>query len=181
MGAIRGVVVDAAGQPAEGVRVCALDTASCATSDTLNGNPPLEHRRFSLYILHVLSLHRSSELARVGPGDAVLARRRDNRGDKFPAKPACRSASLSPRLFVASPETMRTTDIADPGVRVCAAGSYAAVVCAVDQKSRRNAMMSSMSCCVSRMFESVMGTPILEVNRNLYCSITSSRLFAELS
>ena len=33
MGAISGVVVNAAGQPAEGVRVCALDTASCATSD----------------------------------------------------------------------------------------------------------------------------------------------------
>ena len=33
MGAISGVVVDAAGRPAEGVRVCALDTATCATSD----------------------------------------------------------------------------------------------------------------------------------------------------
>ncbi len=32
-GAITGVVVDSAGQPAEGVRVCALDTAACATSD----------------------------------------------------------------------------------------------------------------------------------------------------
>jgi Carboxypeptidase regulatory-like domain len=33
VGAISGVVVNAAGQPADGVRVCALDTASCATSD----------------------------------------------------------------------------------------------------------------------------------------------------
>ena len=33
VGAIKGVVVNAAGQPAEGVRVCALDTPSCATSD----------------------------------------------------------------------------------------------------------------------------------------------------
>ena len=33
VGAIRGVVLDAAGQPAGGVRVCALGTASCATSD----------------------------------------------------------------------------------------------------------------------------------------------------
>jgi hypothetical protein len=33
VGGISGVVVSAAGQPAEGVRVCALDTASCATSD----------------------------------------------------------------------------------------------------------------------------------------------------
>jgi len=33
VGAISGAVVNAAGQPAEGVRVCALDTASCATSD----------------------------------------------------------------------------------------------------------------------------------------------------
>ena len=33
VGAITGVVVNAAGQPAEGVRVCALDTPSCATSD----------------------------------------------------------------------------------------------------------------------------------------------------
>ena len=33
VGAISGVVVDAAGRPAEGVRVCALDTASCAISD----------------------------------------------------------------------------------------------------------------------------------------------------
>jgi hypothetical protein len=33
VGAIRGVVVNAAGQPAEGVRVCALDTSSCAVTD----------------------------------------------------------------------------------------------------------------------------------------------------
>ena len=33
MGAISGVVVNAAGEPAEGVRVCVLDTSSCATSD----------------------------------------------------------------------------------------------------------------------------------------------------
>jgi len=33
VGAISGVVVDAAGRLAEGVRVCALDTASCVTSD----------------------------------------------------------------------------------------------------------------------------------------------------
>ena len=33
VGAITGVVVNAAGQPAEGVRVCALDTDACATSD----------------------------------------------------------------------------------------------------------------------------------------------------
>ena len=33
VGVIGGVVVNAVGQPAEGVRVCALDTSSCATSD----------------------------------------------------------------------------------------------------------------------------------------------------
>lgn len=33
VGAISGVVVNAAGQPVDGVRVCALDTAACATSD----------------------------------------------------------------------------------------------------------------------------------------------------
>ena len=33
VGAISGVVVNAAGEPAEGVRVCVLDTSSCATSD----------------------------------------------------------------------------------------------------------------------------------------------------
>jgi hypothetical protein len=33
VGAIKGVVVNAAGQPAEGVRVCALDSSSCAVSD----------------------------------------------------------------------------------------------------------------------------------------------------
>jgi len=32
-GAISGVVLNAAGQPAEGVRVCVLDTSFCATSD----------------------------------------------------------------------------------------------------------------------------------------------------
>jgi hypothetical protein len=52
-------------------------------------------------------------------------------------------------------------------VRVGAADSCAAVVCTVDQKSRINEMMSSMSCCVSRMFESERGPPALEVNRNL--------------
>jgi Carboxypeptidase regulatory-like domain len=33
VGAISGVVVNAAGQPTEGVRVCVLDIFSCATSD----------------------------------------------------------------------------------------------------------------------------------------------------
>jgi len=37
VGAIAGVVISATGQPAEGVRVCALDTNSCATSDTREG------------------------------------------------------------------------------------------------------------------------------------------------
>ena len=42
VGAIGGVVVNAAGQPAEGVRVCALDTSSCATSDARG---VFQHRR----------------------------------------------------------------------------------------------------------------------------------------
>ena len=51
----------------------------------------------------------------------------------------------------------------------------------IDQRSRRNAMMSLMSCWVRRMFESVMGKPAFEVNMNTYCSRTASRSFAELS
>jgi hypothetical protein len=55
VGAISGVVVDAAGQPAEGVRVCALDTASCATSDA-RGAFRIGELRASSYRLEILPL-----------------------------------------------------------------------------------------------------------------------------
>ena len=55
MGAISGVVVDAAGQPAAGVRVCALDTASCATSDT-QGVFRIGELRAGAYRLEILPL-----------------------------------------------------------------------------------------------------------------------------
>jgi TonB dependent receptor-like, beta-barrel/Carboxypeptidase regulatory-like domain/TonB-dependent Receptor Plug Domain len=55
VGAIRGVVVDAAGQPAEGVRVCALDTASCATSDA-RGVFRIGELRAGSYQLEILPL-----------------------------------------------------------------------------------------------------------------------------
>ena len=55
MGAIRGVVVDAAGRPAEGVRVCALDTASCATSDA-RGVFRIGELRAGAYRLEILPL-----------------------------------------------------------------------------------------------------------------------------
>ena len=55
VGAIRGVVVDAAGQPAEGVRVCALDTASCATSDA-RGVFRIGELRAGWYRLEILPL-----------------------------------------------------------------------------------------------------------------------------
>ena len=54
-GAISGVVVNAAGQPAEGVRVCALDTASCATSDA-RGAFRIGDLRASAYRLEILPL-----------------------------------------------------------------------------------------------------------------------------
>ncbi|MBM3526409.1 MAG: hypothetical protein FJX57_25950, partial [Alphaproteobacteria bacterium] len=46
VGAISGVVVDAAGRPVPGVRVCALDTAACATSDAffIGGLRPAAYR-----------------------------------------------------------------------------------------------------------------------------------------
>ena len=47
----------------------------------LNGSPPLDHPRFSQQIPLFQSLRRSSDLAPVGSGYAVLARRRDNRRD----------------------------------------------------------------------------------------------------
>jgi hypothetical protein len=53
VGAIAGVVVSAAGQPAEGVRVCALDTASCATSDA-GGVFRIGELRAGAYRLEVL-------------------------------------------------------------------------------------------------------------------------------
>ena len=53
VGAIRGVVVTAAGQPAEGVRVCALDTASCASSDA-RGAFHIGELRAGAYRLEVL-------------------------------------------------------------------------------------------------------------------------------
>jgi hypothetical protein len=55
VGAISGVVVDAAGQPADGVRVCALDTASCATSDA-RGAFRIGELRASSYRLEILPL-----------------------------------------------------------------------------------------------------------------------------
>ena len=55
MGAISGVVVNAAGQPAEGVRVCALDTASCATSDA-RGVFRIGELRAGAYRLEILPL-----------------------------------------------------------------------------------------------------------------------------
>jgi hypothetical protein len=55
VGAIRGVVVDAAGQPAEGVRVCALDTAACATSDA-RGVFRIGDLRAGTYRLEILPL-----------------------------------------------------------------------------------------------------------------------------
>ena len=54
-GAISGVVVNAAGQPAEGVRVCALDTASCATSDA-QGVFRIDDLRAGAYRLEILPL-----------------------------------------------------------------------------------------------------------------------------
>ena len=55
VGAIGGVVVNAAGQPAEGVRVCALDTASCATSD-VRGVFRIGELRANAYRLEILPL-----------------------------------------------------------------------------------------------------------------------------
>ena len=55
VGAISGVVVNAAGQPAEGVRVCALDTASCATSDG-RGAFRISEVRAGAYRLEILPL-----------------------------------------------------------------------------------------------------------------------------
>ena len=55
VGAISGVVVDAAGRPAAGVRVCALDTASCVTSDT-EGAFRLGDLRAGAYRLEILPL-----------------------------------------------------------------------------------------------------------------------------
>ena len=53
VGAIAGVVVNAAGQPAGGVRVCALDTASCAISDA-RGAFRIGELRAGAYRLEVL-------------------------------------------------------------------------------------------------------------------------------
>ena len=55
VGAIRGVVVDAAGRPAAGVRVCALDTAACATSDA-RGSFRIGDLRANAYRLEILPL-----------------------------------------------------------------------------------------------------------------------------
>ena len=55
VGAISGVVVDAAGQPAEGVRLCALDTATCTTSDA-RGAFRIGDLRANAYRLEILPL-----------------------------------------------------------------------------------------------------------------------------
>lgn len=55
VGAIRGVVVNAAGQPAEGVRVCVLDTPACATSDA-PGAFRIGELRANAYRLEILPL-----------------------------------------------------------------------------------------------------------------------------
>jgi carboxypeptidase family protein len=58
VGAIRGVVVNAAGQPIEGARVCALDTGSCATSGARGvfGIGELRAGRYRLEILPLENL-----------------------------------------------------------------------------------------------------------------------------
>ena len=55
VGAISGFVVNMAGQPAEGVRVCALDTPSCATSDA-QGAFRIGEVRAGSYRLEILPL-----------------------------------------------------------------------------------------------------------------------------
>ena len=55
VGAISGVVVNAAGQPTEGVRVCALDTPSCATSGA-QGAFRIGELRAGSYRLEILPL-----------------------------------------------------------------------------------------------------------------------------
>ena len=55
VGAVSGVVVNAAGQPAPDVRVCALDTASCATSDA-QGAFRIGELRAGAYRLEILPL-----------------------------------------------------------------------------------------------------------------------------
>ena len=55
VGAIRGVVVNAAGQPAAGVRVCVLDTPACATSDA-RGAFRIGELRANAYRLEILPL-----------------------------------------------------------------------------------------------------------------------------
>ena len=55
VGAITGVVVNAAGRAEAGVRVCALDTASCATSDT-QGAFRIGDLRAGSYRLEILPL-----------------------------------------------------------------------------------------------------------------------------
>ena len=55
VGAIRGPVVDAAGRPAEGVRVCALGTSSCAISDA-RGVFRIGELRAGRYRLEILPL-----------------------------------------------------------------------------------------------------------------------------
>jgi hypothetical protein len=54
-GAISGVVVNAAGEPAGGVRVCALDTPACVTSDA-QGAFRIDELRAGAYRLEVLPL-----------------------------------------------------------------------------------------------------------------------------
>ena len=55
VGAISGVVTNAAGEPAAGVRVCALDTPACATSDA-RGTFRIGELRASAYRLEILPL-----------------------------------------------------------------------------------------------------------------------------
>jgi hypothetical protein len=55
VGAIRGVVVDATGRPAAGVRVCALDTSSCGISDA-RGEFRIADVRANAYRLEILPL-----------------------------------------------------------------------------------------------------------------------------
>jgi hypothetical protein len=54
-GAIRGVVVNASGRPAEGVRVCALDTSACAVTDG-RGAFRIGELRAGRYRLEILPL-----------------------------------------------------------------------------------------------------------------------------
>jgi len=85
-----------------GLRPTVVERRLFKGAGLLNMRPPRNHLHFSSQICLLVTHPRSSELARVGSRDAVLARPRDNRGDNSPTRTHLRPMETVSRRSVSN-------------------------------------------------------------------------------